>query len=810
MRTISPYLSRLFSTPKIQRTALLPAPALLCLVILFSALAPARGFECFSLMAANTLLGYTVVNVVAAILLARSFMEFKRPSFLLMGCGAAIWACSGLVVTLGGFILPQQQNSNVNHIITVHNCCVWLSSFCHLSGVSISLDCEIPGKSHKRVLAAAYTLAIAAAGLVIVAAFADRLPTFFTPGTGGTLVRQLVLSSAVGMLILTALILLYLNRQPSPYLHWYPHALILLAVGITAILVQKVNGGWIGWLGRGAQSMGGFYLMIAALLAQEKPATQGISFWQALNEMRQKWVFSTAVAAVVVSLAAAARLLALPYQEIKFPFASYFPAVLIAAAYGGLWPGLVATALSCLMVYWIQTVTGVNYDADSLMFLRTAIFILFGAVVSWAWKGVHHLQKRAIIAEAEAAYASERALAAERLRETVAKLQASEQSFSAFVNTADEGVWVVEADGKTSFINNRLAEILDREMSEIVGKQAREFILSEDMPLFQQQLEIVRTGSVSTCEIRVGRRDGTVTWLHVSTAPLLDSDKAVRGSFSMCTDITSRKQTEKELHHINLHLEQLVTDRSAELSRLNRELESFCYSISHELRAPIARLEAYSHLIKEALAADDAEELPFLSNRIEIASKRMRVVIDSLLMINRLSRTEMQMEKFDLSSLARSIVDELCDETPGRKVLLEVEPHLIARADRAMLSICLRNLFENAFKYSGKKAVVYIKFGAVAGTATYFVRDRGAGFDMAYSHRLFEPFSRLHQEQEFEGSGMGLTIVKRIIERHSGKIWAEGSPGEGATFFFTLNGGGCGNWYGLSGGDDAQSVAVAG
>jgi len=787
----------------------LPAPVLLIAVLCLWAFGPVASFESFGLMAVNTFLGYAVFNAVAAALIGRSFIEHRRPSLLLIGCGAVIWSCSGLVATLDGWGLLRRA-VDINSLVTMHNCCTWVASYCHLAGVGLTLNWRVATQKPRVVLALAYALAGALAGIVVLAAYAGWLPTFFIPGEGGTLVRHFVLSSAAGMLALTTVMHICLNRRASPWLRWYINALILLAVGIIAILVQKVTGGCIGWVGRGAQSLGGLYLVVAALLSRDELLTEGTSLWQALSEMRQKWPVSLAIAAALVSLSAAGRLLFLSYLGARFPFATFYPAVLVAAAYGGLWPGLAATGLSVAIVFWIRISADIALGGDHFLALRVAYFVLICISLSWFWKGIHQLQKRAIEAEAEAGYASERAVAAEKLRETETRLRQSEQSFTTFVNTANEGVWVLETEGTTSYLNKRLAQIMERPKSEVVGRPAHEFVYPEDRPLFLQQLEILRRGSVSRYELRIPRKDGSVTWLHVSSAPLFDEEQRVRGSFAMCTDITTRKKMEEELLQLNSHLEQRVSERSAELWRLNVELESFCYSISHELRAPIARLDAFSRLVQEAVVEGHSEELPYLTQRIGVASGKMRVVIDSLLLVNRLSRAELHKEPVDLSQLARLIVDELRDEAPGREVLTRIESDLLASGDRAMLNICLRNLFENAFKYSGSKEVVSIRFGFQESSGAYFISDRGTGFDMDFSHRLFEPFSRLHHDAAFEGTGMGLTIVKRIVERHGGRVWAEGRPGEGATFFFTLEEGGCGDWYGLTGGGDEQAIAVAG
>ncbi|GFO66676.1 hypothetical protein GMLC_02550 [Geomonas limicola] len=269
-------------------------------------------------MAANAFLGYTLFNAIAAAVIAKTFLEQRRPGLLMMGCGAIIWNCSGLVGTVSGLGLFR-ETVDINSLITMHNCCLWGSSFCHLAGAGLSPKWQLSEGNGRAALATTYLLAGAVAGLIVVLAYSGGLPVFFIAGKGGTMVRQFVLGSAVAMLALAALILLWLNRSASSALRWYPPALMLLAIGVTGVLVQKVNGGWVGWLGRGTQSLGGFYLVIGALVSHMVPLPEGVPFWRALTEMRQKWAISAAIAAVLVCMGAAARLLLLPYLGGNFP-----------------------------------------------------------------------------------------------------------------------------------------------------------------------------------------------------------------------------------------------------------------------------------------------------------------------------------------------------------------------------------------------------------------------------------------------------------------------------------------------------------
>lgn len=245
---------------------------------------------------------------------------------------------------------------------------------------------------------------------------------------------------------------------------------------------------------------------------------------------------------------------------------------------------------------------------------------------------------------------------------------------------------------------------------------------------------------------------------------------------------------QKQLEELNLSLEQRVAERTAELERLNRELESFCYSISHEIQAPIARLDGFSAAIAESVQGSGSDEVVYLAERLGVACQRLRSVIDSLLVMYRLGSTEIETESVDLSELCGQILGELEENAAGRNLRVTIAPNVVVQGDRQMLDTCLRHLLGNAVKYSARNPEAAVEFGksVLAEETVFFVRDNGVGFDMAFAGKLFEPFSRLHTESEFEGSGTGLPTVQRIIERHGGRIWAEAQPGKGATFFFTL------------------------
>jgi len=249
-------------------------------------------------------------------------------------------------------------------------------------------------------------------------------------------------------------------------------------------------------------------------------------------------------------------------------------------------------------------------------------------------------------------------------------------------------------------------------------------------------------------------------------------------------------RAEKRLQQVNTLLENRVEVRTAELKRINKELESFSYAVSHDLRAPIRSMIGFSQALLEDYADKlDAEGKDFLQ-RICNAGANMNQLIDALLKLSRLTQARLNIQKISISDIATSIMEEIQSEQPDLHVKFVIEKNLTAWFDVSLLRIALLNLFTNAIKFSQTKANPLIEFGSLAGpngTQIFYVRDNGVGFDMQYADRLFGAFQRLHSSAEFEGMGIGLATVARIIHRHHGKIWAEAEVGKGATIYFTLN-----------------------
>jgi PAS domain S-box-containing protein len=328
-------------------------------------------------------------------------------------------------------------------------------------------------------------------------------------------------------------------------------------------------------------------------------------------------------------------------------------------------------------------------------------------------------------------------------------------------------------------------------LAEMTGGQSQwqSLVHPEDLPAFQAECErAVASKKPLSLEYRVVHRDGLVRYVQDNGYPLIDSEGKVSSVVGFRMDITSRKRDEERIRQMNGELERRVQERTAELQFANKEMEAFCYSISHDLRAPLRSIRGYSEIVLQEYGEklDDRGE-EFLKRACESAA-HMNQLLDDLLRLSVISRGELRREETNLNQLAQNILAGLKAAEPQRKVKIKIGRGLTAHGDARLLQIALGNLLSNAWKFTSRKTDALIEFGATEenGERFFFVRDNGEGFEMEWKHRLFGVFERLHSAKDFPGTGIGLAIVQRIIQRHGGRIWAEGKRRQGATFYFTL------------------------
>ncbi|HAR49401.1 MAG TPA: PAS domain-containing sensor histidine kinase [Smithella sp.] len=336
--------------------------------------------------------------------------------------------------------------------------------------------------------------------------------------------------------------------------------------------------------------------------------------------------------------------------------------------------------------------------------------------------------------------------------------------------------------------NKQVETLLGFNAEEIHDRHVTEWFAPEYRDAILKAIDEVMENGQSSIEAPLLAKDGHQIPFFLTGAKFEVDDQSYFMGIGM--DLTERKQAEKELEKYRQHLEELVRERTIKLEASNKELEAFSYSASHDLRAPLRSIEGFSQaLLEDYRDKLDIQGKDYLT-RIKTATRRMADLIEDMLQLSRITRMEMNIEKVNLSLLARSVINELQKSQPQRHVEIRIADSLEDTADLRLMRIVLNNLLGNAWKFTERQAKAKIEFGLLkseVGEKVYFIRDNGAGFDMAYSDKLFAPFQRLHADDEFPGTGIGLATVRRIVNRHGGKVWAEGEIDKGATFYFSLN-----------------------
>lgn len=367
----------------------------------------------------------------------------------------------------------------------------------------------------------------------------------------------------------------------------------------------------------------------------------------------------------------------------------------------------------------------------------------------------------------------------EELRRAEQEAVRANRFLDAVIEHIPDMVFVKDADHLAFTRFNRAGEeLLGMSRAELIGKTDHDFFPPEEAAFFQakDRETLANKRMVEIAEEPIQTRNGE-RWLYTKKVPILDEDGTPRYLLGISQDITERKHA---------HAQLLAAKERAE--EASRELEAFSYSVAHDLRAPLRGIDGFSQALLDDYGDHLDEEGRRHLIRVRTAAQRMAALIDDLLALSRVTRAELTRERVDLSALAHASLTRLQRSDPDRRVDVVTAPELIVEGDPRLLAVALDNLFDNAWKFTGKVAVPRIELGATIedGCRTYFIRDNGAGFDAQYVDKLFGVFQRLHTETEFPGTGIGLATVARIIHRHRGRVRAESAVGEGATFYFTL------------------------
>lgn len=350
-------------------------------------------------------------------------------------------------------------------------------------------------------------------------------------------------------------------------------------------------------------------------------------------------------------------------------------------------------------------------------------------------------------------------------------------------------VAITDPQGKIIYVNDKFCAISKYSREELLGQDHRVINSGHHSKEFFRDLwTTIAAGKVWKGEIRNRAKDGSFYWVATTIVPFLNPHGKPRQYVAIRADITERKAAEEKIVQLNAELEQRVTARTHDLEMANEELKAFSYSVSHDLRAPLRAMGGFAEILEMQLGENVSPEARHAMKRIQENAVKMGQLIDRLLdfsTLNWLPVTKMQVSP---AEIARVVFNELRSELNGRSVEIEITELPKCEADPTLLKQVFTNLLSNALKYSRGKNPAIIKIGSLQEDEgiIYFVKDNGAGFDMEYANKLFRVFQRLHSADQFEGTGVGLAIVQRIIQRHGGRVWAEAEVDHGATFYFTI------------------------
>ncbi|MBT4865207.1 MAG: PAS domain S-box protein [Planctomycetaceae bacterium] len=367
-------------------------------------------------------------------------------------------------------------------------------------------------------------------------------------------------------------------------------------------------------------------------------------------------------------------------------------------------------------------------------------------------------------------------------------LRGSEERYRDLFENAHDMIQSVTPEGRFVYVNRAWRTTLGFSEDEIAGLSIFDIIHPNCRDYCQQMFGRVLDGEeLHNVETVFVARDGRCIDVEGNANCRFDKGKPLT-TRAIFRDVTKRKQAEQRIRQLNADLERRVEERTMQLAASNRELEAFSYSVCHDLRAPLRRIDGFSSAVLDNYGEMLDEQGKHFLHRMRTGVQHMGLLIDAMLNLSRMTAIELRKESVDLSELARAILADCLARDSGREVEVKIAEGLVVEGDPELLQSAMENLLWNAWKFTEHKPHTRIEFGATQadGETPFFVRDNGAGFNMTFVDELFGPFQRLHGQEEFEGIGIGLATVQRIIHRHRGRVWAEGAVDEGATFYFTL------------------------
>jgi len=478
--------------------------------------------------------------------------------------------------------------------------------------------------------------------------------------------------------------------------------------------------------------------------------------------------YGFAVVSVALALGLAVLLERYNFSEVEFPL--FLFAIALTVWYAGPGPGILAVVLSSLCFNYFFTEPLYTFYVERSEIPQYLIFVVFAALLAWFSAVRRRVEKQLL-----------------QSRNELQKEVADRTQQASLLNLTHDTIFVRDMSDAITYWNRGAHELYGWPAEEAIGKHAQQLLQTAfPIPTEEVQAELLRTDRWEG-ELQKTKADGSR--VVVASRWSLRRDDLGRPAAILETnnDISDRKRREEEIRQLNDELEK----RTTALEASNKELEAFAYSISHDLRAPIRHMAGYTELLqKHASSVLDEKSHRYILTILE-AAKRMGTLIDDLLAFSRIGRAEARATTVSLEHLVKEVLSELQPETDGRNIAWKIGVLPDLYCDRSMLRLALANIVSNALKFTRTRPQAEIEIGCLEKNkegAVVFIKDNGVGFDMKYASKLFGVFQRLHPTEAFEGTGIGLATVQRIIHRHGGRVWAEGLEDRGATFFFSIPG----------------------
>ncbi len=729
----------------------------------------------------------SLISFVVAFIAARAYLRSGIIRLLWLGGGALVFGLGNLMAGILSY-----TTDSANHFVTMHNTTALVAGIFHFVVAALFIARVIIGETHRRKNLRV-ALVYGALGVFVVAltvaTLQDWIPPFFVQGAGPTMLRQIVLGGAVALWMIAAILLFVVYVQTRVEFHfWYALALALSGLGLGAVFFQSATGSLLNWAGRSAQYLGGVYFLAAVLTLIRTGQLRGIALEMQIadffreSEANYQLLVETLTDALAAVDETGAIFLWNPAAERMFGYTR-------AEAIGKRMIDLVLAPESAEFV-----------GRERQQFIETG-------TSSWLGKSipVTACRKNGETFPAEYTVSTRRrgnrwvaTILVRDISERVEAEQAARQGQARLdfaLEKSRTGGWDINLVDHTAYRTLEHDRIFgyDSLLPRWTYEMFLEHVLPEDRAEVDARFQrAMATQTDWNFECRIRRADGAVRWIWAVGGHPKESASKVPRMAGIVQDITERKQVEEERERLLAENQR----RATELESANRELDAFAYSVSHDLRAPLAFIEQFAHALEEDHGATLGEIGQRYLRLIHDNASAMSHLIENLLRFSRSGRQELRKQPVDMHALVSEVWSELQDAQRGRQIEFVLGSLPSVEGDPALLKQVWTNLMSNALKFTRECQTARIEIGAYlchpplekgeAEGVTYFVKDNGVGFDMDQAHRLFGVFQRLHSAEEYEGTGVGLAIVERIVRRHGGRVWAEGAANQGATFCFTL------------------------